>query len=123
MQLRGLFFYDGVFRLLNEARSLKKGEGGQRLAWNSTIGGYASLLTCGIRRLVDNGRRADSIDRIIATLRVNAYLLTRQYYVVHDGDPYDWETARDEYLQDVIGHGGHESAAIARGRIGWTGRR
>jgi AbiU2 len=119
-QLRGLFFHDGVFRMLNEVRRIEAGRPVSGVAWRLVTAGYVALLATGIRRLVDDDRRADSLMRIISTLRENRHLLTRKHYVEHGGDPYDSENAKDRYFREVIGAGATDGEAVHRGHIGWA---
>lgn len=96
-QLSKLAWHTAVFQTLNEARRLEPDAPVSGPAWELLREGYASLMSLGIRRLLDKDKRRISLAWVVDKLERNSYLMTREYYVCHDGLPYDYETSRARY--------------------------
>gem|GEM_PF-2000287 len=98
-QLSKLAWHTAVFQTLNEARRLEPDAPVNGPAWELLREGYASLMALGIRRLLDKDRRRISLAWVVEKLEKNSYLMTREFYVCHDGLPYDYETSRARYYE------------------------
>ncbi len=87
-----------VFKTLNEARRLEPRRKVNGALWDLTVAGYASLMTLGIRKLVDKDQKTDSIWTLIAKIENRPELLTHENFVCFDGLRYDFQTAYQEFL-------------------------
>lgn len=96
-QLSKLAWHTAVFQTLNEARRLEPDAAVSGPAWKLLSEGYASLMALGIRRLLDKKKTRISLAWVIDKLERNRHLLTREFYICHDGLPYDYEASRDRY--------------------------
>ena len=65
-QVHDLAWHTAVFRTLNEARRLESQKLVNGAMWQLITEGYASLMTLGIRRLVDKDPRTNSVSNVIA---------------------------------------------------------
>ena len=63
---------------------------GNSLLAEKLINGHVATQVLAIRRLMDRSRNTISLRRLIADIRSNYALLTRENYVCHDGLPYDY---------------------------------
>lgn len=98
-QLSKLAWHTAVFQTLNEARRLEPDAPVNGPAWELIREGYASLMALGIRRLLDKDKRRISLAWAVDKLEKNSYLMTREFYICHDGLPYDYETSRARYYE------------------------
>lgn len=90
-QVYTLAWRTAVFRTLNEARRLEPERTVSGVFWELTTDGYVSLMSIGIRRLVDRDSRTDSLWTLITAAEKRPELLTREKYVCYDGLPFDNE--------------------------------
>jgi hypothetical protein len=56
--------------------------------WELLSAGYATIVTIGIRRLVDRDELTDSLWNVLNALEKRPELLRRENYVCYDGVPY-----------------------------------
>lgn len=109
-QVHGLAWHTAVFRTLNEARRLEPERAVNGAMWELIGDGYASLMTLGIRKLVDRDPRADSVWNVIAQIEKRPELLRRENFVCYDGLPFDPQDAYVRHLQ---------SNPIVLNRVSW----
>lgn len=100
-QVHDLAWHTAVFRTLNEGRRLEPDRRVSGALWELTTAGYASLMTLGIRRLVDRDPRTDSIWNVLAQVEKRPELLTREFFVSYDGLPFDYETGMKEHIASL----------------------
>ncbi|KAF0843433.1 hypothetical protein FNL37_0859 [Methylovorus glucosotrophus] len=99
-QIHNLGWYTAVFRTINEARRIEGHDRVNSAHWDLTSAGYASLITVGIRRLVDYHSGTSSLRWLIGKLQKNSHHLTREMFVCHDGLPFDY-AATERRLLDL----------------------
>lgn len=109
-QVHGLAWHTAVFRTLNEARRLEPSRGVNGAMWELIGDGYASLMTLGVRKLVDRDARADSVWNVIAQIERRPELLRREHFVCYDGLPFDPQAAYQRHLR---------SNPIEPNRVSW----
>lgn len=97
-QVHDLAWHTAVFRTLNEARRLEPRRLVNGALWELTNAGYASLMTLGIRKLVDKDRRTDSLWNVVALIERRPELLTREKFICYDGLPYDYDAVYQDYI-------------------------
>jgi HEPN superfamily AbiU2-like protein len=102
-QMYDLAWHTAVFRTLNEARRIEPRRKVNGAFWELTSAGYASLMTLGIRKLVDRDRRTDSVWNIIVEVERRPELLTREKFICYDGLPYDFAAVEEKYLRSIAG--------------------
>lgn len=100
-QVYDLTWHTAVFRTLNEARRIEPRRSVNGALWELTTAGYASLMSLGIRKLVDCDRRTDSVWNVIAQVERRPELLTRENFLCYDGLPYDYEAVQREDLASL----------------------
>lgn len=100
-QVHDLAWHTAVYRTLNEARRLEPERTVNGALWELCSAGYASLMSLGIRRLVDRDPRTDSLWNVIAEIERRPELMTREHYVCYDGIPYDYEAARQKQAEPL----------------------
>lgn len=100
-QVHDLAWHTAVFRTLNEGRRLEPDRRVSGALWELTTTGYASLMTLGIRRLVDRDPRTDSIWNVLAQVEKRPELLTREFFVSYDGLPFDYEAVMKEHIASL----------------------
>ena len=100
-QVHDLAWHTAVFRTLNEARRLEPERLVNGALWELTTAGYASLMTLGIRKLVDKDPRTDSLWNVVAMVERRPELLTREKFVCYDGLPYDYDAVHRDYLASL----------------------
>ncbi|MDF3821995.1 hypothetical protein P3G55_18970 [Leptospira sp. 96542] len=94
-QVYDLVWHTMMLRTLNEARRLEPNRMVNGDMWNLATAGYATLMTMGIRRLVDKSRGAISIPNILHEIERHPEFLTREFFVCNDGLPFeDQESAQ-----------------------------
>jgi hypothetical protein len=98
-QVHGLAWHTAVFRTLNEARRLQPERAVNSAMWELIGHGYASLMTLGIRKLVDRDPRTDSVWNVIAQIEKRPELLRRENFVCYDGLPFDPQVAYARHLR------------------------
>jgi hypothetical protein len=89
-QVYHLAWQTAVFRTLNEARRLEPNRMVNGAMWELLTEGYANIMTLGIRRLVDDDPRTDSVWNVIVQIERRPELLRREHFVCFDGLPYDY---------------------------------
>jgi len=92
-QIQDLIWHTMTYRTLNEARSIETGRSVNGELWHLVTAGYASLMTMGIRRLVDKHNDAMSVYTLIEKIARRPEFLTRELFVCYDGVPFDHELA------------------------------
>lgn len=97
-QILELTWHTLIFRTLNEARRIEESRTVNGAMWELITTGHATILTLGVRRLVDRHSAADSAWNVIRTIERRTELLTRQNFVCHDGLPFDNESAWQNFL-------------------------
>ncbi len=90
-----------TFRTLNEARRIEPNRMVNGSLWELTNAGYVSLVSLGIRKLVDKDPKTHSLWNVITTVEKRPELLTRENFVCYDGLPYDYATVRDNDLTSL----------------------
>lgn len=108
-QIHELAWDTAVFRTLNEARRIEPHRAVNGAMWELIAKGYAGIMTLGVRRLIDDDRRVDSVWNVIAEVEKRPELLTRENFVCHDGLPYDYDKVRAQYLAS-LGRSGRATA-------------
>ena len=98
-QVLELTWYTAVFRTLNESRRLEAERGVNGVMWELLVAGYANIITLGVRRLVDTHPNADSVWSVVGRIERRPELLTREFFVCHDGLPFDNEAVFEEHLK------------------------
>jgi len=98
-QVLDLTWYTAVFRTLNEARRLEPARSVNGAMWELLIAGYANIITLGVRRLVDTHPNADSVWNVVGRIERRPEMLTREFFVCHDGLPFDDVAALEEHLR------------------------
>jgi len=97
-QINHLGWQSAVFHTLNEARRIENDRGVNGAMWNLIVDGYAHIAALGIRKLVDDDKRSNSIMRVLLDLESNKHLFVRERFVCYDGLPYDHEAAEARRL-------------------------
>jgi len=92
-QLSRLAWYTAVFKTLNKARAIESTRAVNGPMWDLVVTGYSTIVTLGVRRLVDDDRRVDSVRNVLTQLKKRPELLRRENYVCFDGVPYDGSEA------------------------------
>ena len=88
--------------------------------WELVAEGYASITSLGIRRLLDNDKRRISLAWVISRIEKSIHLMTREFYVCHDGLPYEYQEAKDYFYANLSSSlRRSESFLIATGKEGW----
>lgn len=105
-QVHDLAWQTAVYRTLNEARRIESDRVVNGAMWELITAGYASLMTVGIRRLVDKDRRTTSVWNVIEEIKRRPELLTRETFVCYDGLPYDYEMTYGRYVKTLDMSGG-----------------
>ncbi|MDY0744774.1 hypothetical protein SNE35_09655 [Paucibacter sp. R3-3] len=98
-QVLNLTWHTAVFRTMNEARRLEPQRSVNGATWELMTAGYSNIITLGIRRLVDNHPNADSVLNVIGRIERRPELLTREFYVCHDGLPFDDQAVFKAHLE------------------------
>jgi hypothetical protein len=124
-QVHELSWYTAVFRTLNEARRLEPQRGVNGAMWELITAGYANLMTLGIRRLVDQDKKTDSVPNVIARVERRPEMLTREKFVCYDGLPYDYATVEKRHVESLdLSKGSHVGWLHSKGPQAWaTSRR
>jgi hypothetical protein len=100
-QVHDLARHTAVFRTLNEARRIEPDRVVNGALWRLTTAGYASLMSLGIRKLVDKDPRTDSLWNVVALVERRPEMLTREKFICYDGLPYDYEALRKDYIASL----------------------
>ena len=100
-QVHYLAWHTAVYWTLNEARRLEPERLVNGALWELTTAGYASLMSLGIRKLVDKDPRTDSLWNVVALVERRPELLTREKFVCYDGLPYDYETVHPDHIASL----------------------
>ena len=120
-QVHDLAWHTAVFRTLNEARRLEPERLVNGALWELTTAGYASLMSLGIRKLVDKDPRTDSLWNVVALVERRPELLTREKFVCYDGLPYDYELVYRDHIASLdIRNGGHLGWLPTSGPKAWA---
>lgn len=120
-QVHDLAWHTAVFRTLNEARRLEPGRVVNGALWELTTAGYASLMSLGIRKLVDRDPRTDSLWNVVALVERRPELLTREKFVCYDGLPYDYESVQRDYIASLdLRNGVHVRWVPTSGPNAWA---
>jgi hypothetical protein len=82
------------------------------------IQGYVARQVLGIRRLLDGTSGVISLRRLIADMRSNWQLFTRENYVCHDGLPYDYEAVMLKEMAARVNTGAFWASTT--GRDAWA---
>ncbi|MTV38459.1 AbiU2 domain-containing protein [Duganella radicis] len=97
-QIHNLAWHTAVFKTLNEARRIEPEQKVNAGMWNLISAGYFTMVTLGVRRLVDHHAKTDSIWNVLEHLEKHPELLTRENYVCYDGVPFDHAKAFSAYV-------------------------
>ena len=120
-QVHDLAWHTAVFRTLNEARRLEPDRLVNGALWVLTTAGYASLMSLGIRKLVDKDPRTDSLWNVVALVERRPELLTREKFVCYDGLPYDYEAVHRDHIASLdIRNGVHVGWLPTSGPKAWA---
>lgn len=98
-QVHALARHSAVFKTLNEARRLEPVRAVNNALWELTACGYASVMTVGIRKLVDRNEDSVSVLCVLNYVERNSKLMTRENFVCSDGVPYDYEAVQKTWWQ------------------------
>lgn len=120
-QVHDLAWHTAVFRTLNEARRLEPDRLVNGALWELTTAGYASLMSLGIRKLVDKDPRTDSLWNVIALVERRPELLTREKFVCYDGLPYDYDAVHQDHVASLnFRNGVHVGGLPTKGPKAWA---
>lgn len=120
-QVHDLAWHTVVFRTLNEARRLEPERMINGAFWELTTAGYASLMSLGIRKLVDKDRRTNSLWNVVVLVERRPELLTREKFVCYDGLPYDYEAVWKDHVASLdIQNGVHVGWLPTTGPKAWA---
>ena len=120
-QVHNLAWHTVVFRTLNEARRLEPNRMINGVLWELATAGYASLMSLGIRKLVDKDRRTDSLWNVVALVERRPELLTREKFVCYDGLPYDYEAGWKDHIASLdVQNGVHVGWLPTNGPKAWA---
>jgi hypothetical protein len=84
------------------------------------IQGHFAVQTLIIRRLFDGRNDVISLRRLVRDLNDNQNLFTREFYVCHDGLPYDFEAVENAVMQERIQSGGGPFWGERQGPKAWA---
>lgn len=121
-QICRLAWHTAVFKTLNEARRLEPNRAVNGPMWNLIADGYVTLVTLGVRRLVDGDERSDSLWHVLEKLRKRPELLKREHYVCFDGVQFDGAAACSRYMSQLshsIAVGGDEDGELISRDSDW----
>ena len=119
-QLQHLAWNTALFQTLNEGRRLEPDAPVNGPLWGLVTEGYAISTSLGIRRLLDNDKRRISLAWVISRIEKNIQLMTREFYVCHDGLPYDYQEAKDCFYANLSTSPERtQSFLVATGKEGW----
>ena len=120
-QVHDLAWHTAVFRTLNEARRIEPQRAVNGAMWELLTAGYASLMTLGIRKLVDKNPKTDSLWNVIALVERRPELLTREKFICYDGLPYDSSAAYTEHVASLdLSQGVHVGWISTKGPKAWA---
>jgi hypothetical protein len=105
-QINYLAWHTATFHTLQEARRIEPHQSFSQELWKLVVDGYATVMSVGIRRLVDTQADSISINKVIKKVKnaaQNNKLITRENFICHDGLPYDYRASLERYRQ---AHGG-----------------
>ncbi len=119
-QLQRLAWNTALYQTLNEARRVEPDAPVNGPLWELVSEGYASITSLGIRRLLDNDKRRISLAWVISRIEKNIHLMTREFYVCHDGLPYEYQEAKNYFYANLSSSlSRSESFLTATRREGW----
>lgn len=119
-QVYDLAWHTAVFKTLNEARRLEHDRAVNGAMWELIVAGYASLMTLGIRRLVDRHPGVDSVWNVVVEIEKRPELLTREKFVCYDGLPYDYEASHGRFVSSLdMSSGSHPRWVPTKGPDAW----
>ena len=98
-QLHALAWHSAVFKTLNEARRLEPDRAVNGALWELAACGYAVLMTVGIRKLMDDDKKSNSVLSLLIYVERHSTLVTRENFVCFDGLPYDYEAVQQTAWQ------------------------
>lgn len=120
-QVHNLTWHTAVFRTLNEARRIEQHREINGAMWELITAGYASLMTLGIRRLVDHDPKTNSIWNVINLVERRPELLTRDIFVCYDGLPYDHVASHKKHIDSLgMSGGGYARFIPTKGPDAWA---
>lgn len=120
-QVHDLAWHTAVFRTLNEARRIEPDRLVNGALWELTTAGYVSLMSLGIRKLVDKGPKTNSLWNVVALVERRPELLTREKFICYDGLPYDYEAVRQDHVASLdIRNGVHVGWLPTKGPKAWA---
>jgi len=119
-QLQHLAWNTALFQTLNEGRRLEPDAPVNGPLWGLVTEGYAISTSLGIRRLLDNDKRRISLAWVISRIEKNIHLMTREFYVCHDGLPCDYQDAKDCFYANLSSSLKQtQPFSVATGKEGW----
>ena len=119
-QLQKLAYSTALYQTLNEARRLEPDAPANGPLWDLLTEGYVSVTSLGIRRLLDVDKRRISLAWVISRIERNLHLFTREFYVCHDGLPYEYQDTKDQFYANFSSSLKQtESFLTTTGRKGW----
>ena len=111
-QINKLLWDDVLFRTVNDLRRLAIENPNEDVGFNEAVlslfdAGFVATQATAIRRLTERpmatsrnkNRGVISLGRLITDIKNHHHLLTREFYVSHDGCPYDPKPIKDEWLR------------------------
>jgi len=120
-QVHNLTWHTAIFRTLNEARRIEPHREINGAMWELITAGYASLMTLGIRRLVDRDLKTDSVWNVISQIERRPELLTREKFICYDGLPYDHVASHQKHVDSLdMSSGGYVSFIPTKGPDAWA---
>jgi hypothetical protein len=100
-QIRGLCWQSAVFKTLNEARRIEHPRRVNAELWELATIGYGLTMALGVRKLVDKEEKTNSLRIVLNKIEKRPELLTREFYVCHDGLPFDADAAERRYYESI----------------------
>ena len=122
-QVYHLAWQTAVFRTLNEARRLEPDRVVNGAMWDLVSEGYANIMTLGIRRLVDDDPRTDSVWNVISHVERRPELLRRENFICFDGLPYDYSKVSHTRVRSTDFSSGRVSFVPTSGPEAWGASR
>lgn len=110
-QIYRMLWSDAVFRTINESRHIVQ-ESGASAALNGMMAGfidkgYVAAQVLAIRRLTESEARSAkwqiiSLRRLVDDIKKNSAIITREIYICHDGQLFDYDAVEQGQMKEII---------------------
>ena len=110
-EITGMMTDDTLFHTINEARGIAQKAPKKSVMFNGLTGafidrGHVHIQLMAIRRLLDRRRDTISVHNLLADIKRNKRLITRENYVAYDGLPYEYEDIHERWIRSLPMDGG-----------------